>query len=158
MYVTRRDALWRKLAKKGGIELTDKVKGYITLRDAHISERAWDTLTTWTKNVYDYPVIIENLRKIERPVPGKPASVALYQCDEEESSFAILDDGDDDDDAQAIPMAQSLFVSPENFLGDEALEQDLETHMYDENIVYLAGDIPPTHVFDEEQAQAVCAN
>ena len=67
MYTTRRDAIWRELAKRGGIELGDKVKGYITLRDAHISERAWDTLTTWTQNVYDYKTIIDNLRKLEGP-------------------------------------------------------------------------------------------
>ena len=89
MYTTRRDALWRKLAKNGGIELSEKVKGYITLRDAHISERAWDTLTTWTQNAYDYKVIIDNLRKLERPVPGKPGSVTLFQADDLQDSFAV---------------------------------------------------------------------
>ena len=66
MYVTRRDALWRKLKKTGGIEFPDTAKGYITLRDAHINERAWDTLTTWTQNAYDYNTIITHLRKLER--------------------------------------------------------------------------------------------
>ena len=72
-----------------GIELSGKVTGYITLRDAHISERAWDTLTTWTQNVYDYNIIIDNLRKLERPVPGKPGSVTLCQQDDEDEAFAF---------------------------------------------------------------------
>ena len=55
-------------------------------------------------------------------------------------------------------MAQSLFISAENFLGDENMEEDLEQHMLDPNVVYLASDIPDNHIFEEDQAQAVCAN
>ena len=35
---------------KAKTELPDKVKGYITLRDAHLAEKAWDTFLTWTQN------------------------------------------------------------------------------------------------------------
>ena len=40
LYLRRKNVCWTKL-KKEQIDYPDKAKGYITLRDAHLSEKAW---------------------------------------------------------------------------------------------------------------------
>ena len=57
-------------------------------------------------------------------------------------------------------MVQSLFLTPENFFDDDTFYDELVTRgaLYEEDTVYVAGDIPPTHTFDEDEAIAVCAN
>ena len=162
MYVTRRNQIWKKLEKED-IKLPSRAKGYITLRDAHLTDKAWDMLSTWTQNSFEYDVICANLKKLERPVPGKPNSVTLFQEEEEPATFLTLEEAaaaaaEQEDNTIALPMVQSLFVTPENFLGDEGLDQELEQTLYDEEVVYLAGDIPDSQVFSEEQAVTVCAN
>ena len=49
-----------------------------------------------------------------------------------------------------MEMAQSLCVAPENFY-DDALEDELvnEGRLYDNETVYMAGDIPEDHIFEE---------
>ena len=159
MYLSRRENLWAKLKKKGGIEFPAQIKGYITLRDAHLSARAWDTLTTWTQGAYDYVTLVDHMRKLERPIPGKPGSATLFQDDQFVGAVVAEDEPDFvDENEPCFQLVQSLYVSAENFLGDEALEEDLEQHMYDEDVNYLAGDVPNNTIFSEDQALAVCAN
>jgi hypothetical protein len=62
-------ARWRILFRyldSAGIRLPAEAKGYLLMRDS----KAWDTCTTWTKGSYDYDVIIDCLRMLERPIPG----------------------------------------------------------------------------------------
>ncbi len=46
-------------------------RGYISLRDVGLNERAWDTEEIWTKGNYDLNEVATALRNLQRPVPGK---------------------------------------------------------------------------------------
>jgi hypothetical protein len=69
-YTACRQILFRYL-ENNGISLPSDAKGYLLMRDSKVSAQAWDTVTTWTRNSYDYEVIIESLRRLERPIPGQ---------------------------------------------------------------------------------------
>ena len=68
-YVARKKTLFREL-QKAGAPLPDEMKGYLLLRDATLSDRARDTMETWTAGAYDWDTIEKYLKKLERPVPG----------------------------------------------------------------------------------------
>ena len=44
LYLQRKQLAWQKL-KKAKIELPKELIGYMTLRDAHLSDRAWDAFS-----------------------------------------------------------------------------------------------------------------
>ena len=56
-----------------------------------------------------------------------------------------------------MPMPQSLFVTPENFLCHEDLEDELfeDGTLYDPENVYVPGDIADDHTFEESESQAL---
>ena len=125
LYLQRKHLAWQKLTK-AKIELPEELLGYMTLRDAHLSDRAWDAFSIWTKNQIDYDTIVENLRKLDRPTMGKPGhTTTLFQAEEETWSHAVFeeDEGEDDEDevADATPMPCSLYITPENFYFDDDL-------------------------------------
>ena len=56
-------------------------------------------------------------------------------------------------------MARSLFVAPENFYDDELEDEPVnQGRLYDNETVYMAGDIPDDHIFEEQDATAILAN
>ena len=72
-YVARKRTLLNELTR-AKCELPSVALGYIMLRDANLPERSWDTVETWTKGTYELQEIATALRRLERPVPGKPGS------------------------------------------------------------------------------------
>ena len=50
--------------------MTREIKGYSLLRDADLSDKAWENLDTWTEGKYYLETIVEKLKKIDRPIPG----------------------------------------------------------------------------------------
>ena len=69
-YVARKRTLLNELSRSK-CELPSNAQGYIMLRDASLSERAWDTVETWTEGDYDAARLAQCLRKLERPIPGR---------------------------------------------------------------------------------------
>ena len=51
-YTSRKRVLFNELDRAKCI-LPPNAKGYITLRDAHLSDKAWDMVDTWTHGDYD---------------------------------------------------------------------------------------------------------
>ncbi len=58
-YVTRKNALPKQLEKHWDFE---QLKGYILLRDAHLSVTLYDTVQTWTRNDYKHAEISMHLK------------------------------------------------------------------------------------------------
>ena len=142
------------------MELQDEIMGYITLRDAHLSEQAWNTFSTWTKNEIAKKIVVENLKKLERPAVGRPGQTATLFATDDGNSYPLFEEEPEEEEVEAVQMVQSLFLTPENFFEEEGLYEELidKGALYDEEVVYIAGDIPPSDVFEEEEAIAVCAN
>ena len=50
-YCTRRNTLFKKLAKEGW-DIPSETKGYILLRDANLNDKARDLIEMWSGGVY----------------------------------------------------------------------------------------------------------
>merc|ERR1712051_1058847 len=72
-YIARKRTLLQELARVK-CQLPPQALGYIMLRDAGLSDRAWDTVETWTKGSYDIGEVATALRRLERPIPGRPGA------------------------------------------------------------------------------------
>ena len=53
-----------------GCQLPPNFRGYIILRDALLTDRAWDIVEQWTEGSYDQEKVIAALKRLERPRPG----------------------------------------------------------------------------------------
>ena len=131
------------------------------LRDANLSERAWDTVETWTKSSYDLVEIATALRRLERPTPGKGTSQVSGMTGLELGSPAETHGMRHSPMEPAImppptPISQCLFLSLEQFQ-DEVLFEALD-YASDPNTFFIAGDIPQDVVLGEEETVAVMAN
>ena len=69
----------------------DLFEGYTMLRDAQLTEKAWDTLETWTEGDYTYSKIAAALRKLERPIPGRPGHTQMLGIHFQDSQQAVGD-------------------------------------------------------------------
>ena len=166
LYLQRKEVAWQKL-KKARIELPKELLGYMTLRDANLSDRAWDAFSIWTKNQIDYETIVENLRKLDRPAMGKPGQTTTLFTDDDDCSHAVFaahqedeEEEEEDEVADAIPMPCSLYIIPENFCYDDDLTNASmnDDTLDNDDVVMVSGDIPEDHVFEEDDAVAICAN
>ena len=68
-YIARRKDRFNKLQKEGWT-IPDDVKGYLLYRDAHLPDRARELIELWTHGSYDWELMQQTLKKLERPVPG----------------------------------------------------------------------------------------
>ena len=141
------------------------------MRDSKISAQAWDTCTTWTKGSYDYEVIIECLRRLERPIPGHGGHTAtnLGHFVEAESFAEFTDtaesfcgtcgsDGNYDYEHEEVYFNNSLFLLPESFDDLEDEDWELEEAFADPDCIYVASDVPTDGIINEDTAIAICAN
>ena len=165
LYLQRKQLAWQKL-KKAKIELPKELLGYMTLRDAHLSDRAWDAFPIWTKNEIDHDTIVDNLRKLDRPTMGKPGQTTTLFTDHDQETYAVMEhhageeEAEEEDFADATPMPCSLYITPENFYYDDDLTNAImnDDTLDNDDVVMVAGDIPENHIFEEDDAVAVCAN
>ena len=40
------------------------------MHDANLSDRGWDTVVSWTRGAFDEEVVVDALRRLERPQKG----------------------------------------------------------------------------------------
>jgi len=162
-YVSRKKMLFNELDRAKCV-LPPTAKGYIMLRDAQLSDRAWDTIETWTTGSYELSDIATYLRKLERPIPGKTHShltgLSGFVGDDEdryEEEGPFLAYADQEDPSQVgVFMTESLFVLPDEFEGldlDEALR-----HVDDLEVLYVAHDLADDVILTENEAVAIYAN
>ena len=92
-YIARKNTLLRDLDRASCV-LPSAAKGYILLRDAGLSDRAWDVIETWTVGKYELDVVSSALRKLERPMPGRDGTymggLSAY-CDMYEAAHHMSD-------------------------------------------------------------------
>ena len=143
-YVARKRTLFAEL-DRAKCPLPSQAKGYIMLRDSQIGNRAWDTIETWTRGTYQVADIATNLRKLERPVPGRGGTHMGFDGFQEDESLVCYEDHGDTPLSESsgvtmIFMTESLFVLPECF-DEELLVEAMDT-VEDPDIVYVAGDMP----------------
>ena len=69
-YVARKNTPLKELERVECV-LPSAARGYLLMQDAGLSPQAWDTMETWLKGSYEYSEIVENLKKLERPLPGQ---------------------------------------------------------------------------------------
>ena len=163
--------------KKEGWEVPPVPRGYITLRDARLSDQARDLFEMWTRGDYEYDLVVENLKKLERPVPGiaqgktRIAGMIGYQNEADEGDQQQEQaSGADQSHINAIVPAQdatlyedeitfvpeSLYVTPDSF--DDDLLEEAFPHLDNDDILYVSGDLTEDMEFDEEEAVAIFAN
>ena len=68
-YISRRKDRFNKLQKEGWT-IPEDVKGYLLYRDAHLPDKCRELIELWTAGSYDWTLMQQNLKKLERPVPG----------------------------------------------------------------------------------------
>ena len=93
-YVARKRTLFAEL-DRAKCPLPNQAKGYIMLRDAQLSNRAWDTIETWTRGTYQIADIANNLRNLERPVPGRTGTHMGFDGFQEDESLVCYEDHGD---------------------------------------------------------------
>ena len=133
------------------------------LRDAGLSDRAWDTVETWTRGIYDLPDVAAALRKLERPIPGKGGThvsgmvgYAGFRDNPVPETMETVLWTESSQAPQDPVMAESLFVLPEQF-DDKSLEEAIQC-AGDDEVVFVAGDIPSNVILSEEETTAILAN
>ena len=165
-YISRKKVLFNEL-EKAKCPLPSNAKGYLLLRDAKISERAWDMIDTWTRGTYEFNDILEALRKLERPVPGRSkshlAGMSGYvsadivdSAGNVGSAHASVYAEFDEDENTFCFMTESLFLVPEAF--DEDLIEEFMKYVDDVDILWVAGDISDDFDLTEDEAIAILAN
>ena len=155
-YVARKRTLLQELSRVG-CQLPSQAAGYIMMRDAGLSDRAWDTVETWTRGSYEVTEIATNLRKLERPMPGRPGGQMGMTGFEQGSPAQSWDEPPPPSPETAGPrISKSLFIELDQFDDDTLLEAVQVAD--DPQIYYVSGDFPDDHVFDEEEATAIMAN
>ena len=156
-FVLRVDKLFKKL-KKAGCDLPDDAKGYLLLRNAKLPDQARDLVEMWSGGKYDYVQMQGYLKRLERPTPGAGGNQRMLGL----VGFA----GDDDPSANPqesepqsvtlVQMSRSLYLMPEAF--DDDFYQHHQQHFDNEDILFVAGDIPDDAIFEEDEAVALLAN
>ena len=165
-YISRKKTLLNDLRKAMGSDLPSDFKGYMLLRDCKLPEKAWDTIDTWTHGEYDYDLISTNLRKLDRPVPGRGGVTHLtglsgFQEEGEAAPTYYGSGGGPSDEsggmASFVFMAESLFLLPENFDDDELLDE-VAQYIDNVDILYVAGDLADNLWLEEDEAVSILAN
>ena len=143
--------------------LPSNAQGYILLRDAGLSDRAWDTVETWTTGTYDVATVAQALRKLERPMPGRSGStlsgmtglVADAHDEPPAAEWDIYHSASSwEPPAQFMP--ESLFITPECF--DDYTWEEAMYYTDDDEVVFVAGDIRDDVVLTEDETIAILAN
>ena len=60
-YISRKKTLMNDMDRHG-CQLPSNFRGYIILRDALLTDRAWDTVEQWTEGSYDQEKVITALK------------------------------------------------------------------------------------------------
>jgi len=160
-YVARKKTLLAE-PTRAKCPLPSNALGYILLRDAHLPERAWDTIDNWCKGEYDLATVATNLRKLERPIPGRGGShlagmsTNAFTGDSDSFYDHQSEIGTDSSRAEPIFMKESLFVNIDDFDG-ELLDRAVEDTR-DPDILYVSGDIAQDVMLEEDEAVAILAN
>eukprot|EP00971_Amphidinium_carterae_P031066 611384-Amphidinium_carterae.4 len=76
-YTARKIALLKEL-KRAGVDLPSPARGLTVLRDARLSKAEQDAVLFWTRGEYDEEVVVDSLRRLERPggIMGQTAAIA----------------------------------------------------------------------------------
>ena len=156
-YISRKLALYRELERTGG-KLPENIKGYMILRDAHLSDKQWEQINTWTQCDYEYDQVIMYLKRLDRPQPGQSAlqSTLWHEVD----TKGALPAGDTASRAPEVDptwfMEQSLCLYIAAFDEDSA-ERAMQD--YDnEDVLWMSGDIPDGREFEEDEAVAILSH
>ena len=183
-YCSRKSAVLRKLDRamteaagghldQPGIQLPSQVKGYLLLRGAKLSDRAWDIVETWLKGDYEEEKVLDALKRLERPVPGRGGQSHLCGfVDGENVSdtyLAIQDSpgpyggamespgGSALEDSFTFFMEESLFLDPESFNDEDVLDEFYRVKD-DPDVLFVSGDLGEDLDFLEDEAVSILAN
>jgi hypothetical protein len=167
-YTSKKRTLLNELAK-ADCELPSRAKGYLTLRGAKLNDRAWVMMETWLRGNYDFDEVVDNLKKLERPAPGRGGATHLCVFSEvQEHAYPGADVYHVDSvgaaagyssGASLIFMTESLFLIPECFdENDDELMDELAKYIDDPDILFVAGDIGDDFQFEEDEAVSILAN
>ena len=77
-YVIKMDAAFKELADEG-VQLGDKIKGYIIYWHASLTNTQENQVTTWTAGSFDRDSIIKALRKLEKVQKERPGKHYITQ-------------------------------------------------------------------------------
>ena len=94
------------LLEKEGLKLPDVATGYVTYRQASLTEGQELKFSTWSQGAYDLPTVVASLRKLEKVVPEhKSKTTTAFMQDDAEIPNERAEDEDipepyvlDDDD------------------------------------------------------------
>jgi hypothetical protein len=171
-FTSRKRALLKKL-DKAECKLPSTAKGYLLLRGAKLSDRAWDMVETWLQGNYEENDVIDALKKLERPVPGRAGATHLcgFVDDEDPAMHTRNDEGGVffgqtsdgnvssglSEGSSLVFMTESLFLIPECF-DDEEVLAEVAKYIDDPDILFVAGDLGEDLEFTEDEAISILAN
>ena len=168
-YTSKKRSLLRELDRVD-CELPSKAKGYLMLRGAKLNDRAWDMMETWLQGNYELDDVVEKLKQLERPIPGRGG--ATHLCGFVGDGNGVDSAGQDagvffagpgggssgscTDGTTLVFMEESLFLLPESF--DDPLLDEVEKYIDNPEILYVAGDLSNNLWFEEDEAVSILAN
>lgn len=137
------------------------------MRDAKLPDKDCDTMDTWSHGTYEYDEVTTNMRKLERPVPGRGGATHLtgFSGFQEEGAEIYFGGSPGATDRQptlsragtsVIFMSESLSVLPESF--DDARLDEVEPFLDDPEIFYVAGNMSNDIWLNADEAVSIFAN
>ena len=166
-YISRRKDRFNKLHKEGWT-IPEDVKGYLLYRDAHLPDKSKELIELWTGGSYDWTVMQQNMKKLERPIPGVAygdgtrTRLIGFQEDLPDhhgggSIFHNSASNGADSAEGSIFMNNSYFLLPETFDDDETLFAAIDD-MHDTDAIWLPEDFPEEGGIPEDIFITVLAN
>ena len=167
---SRRKDRFNKLHKEGWT-IPEDVKGYLLYRGAHLPDKSKELIELWTGGSYDWTVMQQNMKKLERPIPGVAYGDGtrtrligfqedLAEHDERVRGGSIFHNSASNgaDSAEGpIFMNNSYFLLPEAFDDDETLFAAIDD-MHDTDAIWLPEDFPEEGGIPEDIFITVLAN
>ncbi len=168
-YTSKKRTLLKKLDKAECL-LPSTAKGYLLLRGAKLSDRAWDMVETWLQGSYEENDVIDALKKLERPIPGRGGATHLcgfvdgdpaMHTGNNDAGIFYGDSGSapsgSSNGASLVFMTESLFLIPECF-DDEDVMDEVSRYIDDPDVIFVAGDLAEDLEFLEDEAVSIFAN
>eukprot|EP00971_Amphidinium_carterae_P066326 1313529-Amphidinium_carterae.1 len=146
-YTARKLALMKELGR-AGLDLPETAKGLSILRDAKLNKTELDSVTFWSRGEFDAKVIIDCLRRLERPTmsaqtsgPSTGLSSMFYQDQDQDEQTWEAEEWPEEAEVLEEEEAQWIWAQGQGQTGRPMSYRQARSNM---NQHKLARGYPPT--------------